>query len=416
MDRSNKGLAQNTGFVLAAELLVQATRAVTVFVLLDVFDPEEFAAYAAILALTTLLGPVSQWGMNHVGVRAIARDVPFADTWAKVTSSVAVGGVLGTAVAVIIAWLIYDVPLAIVWAFGLAQLVGFGTAQAATLMTEAHHRSDIGLRINIAGGVVRIGLLVLFVGLGFDRLEQWALFLLIGMLVWGAVSAIQVSRAFGGRFRLAAPTREDLGHGFGFVFVLTSASGQTDIDKVVLEANGLSNDLANYSPGYRIAELTTVPLIALVRATYAEFFRRGKTTITEAMSFAKGLTVIATGYGALAGVGLLLFAPLVNIVIDEAKLPDTVNAVRWLAFIPIVKGLQYFPGNALTGSDHHKVRSWIIFITAAVNLIGNLIFIPGNGWRAAAVTTLVSEVLFAVLLWAAAIYLSSKEEAALETG
>ena len=167
MDRSNKGLAQNTGFVLAAELLVQATRAVTVFVLLDVFDPEEFAAYAAILALTTLLGPVSQWGMNHVGVRAIARDVPFADTWAKVTSSVAVGGVLGTAVAVIIAWLIYDVPLAIVWAFGLAQLVGFGTAQAATLMTEAHHRSDIGLRINIAGGVVRIGLLVLFVGLGF---------------------------------------------------------------------------------------------------------------------------------------------------------------------------------------------------------------------------------------------------------
>ena len=66
--------------------------------------------------------------------------------------------------------------------------------------------------------------------------------------------------------------------------------------------------------------------------------------------------------------------------------------------VPLVKGLQYFPGNALTGADYHNVRSWIIFVTAMVNLIANLIFIPTYGWRAAAMTTLAAETLFAVLL------------------
>ncbi len=409
VDRSSRGLAQNTGFILVAEFVVQLTRAATIFILFDRFSEFDSGRYAALLALTTLLGPVSQWGMNHVGVRAVALDVPFAQIWAKVTTAISVGGVFGTGVAVLLAWWLYDVALWIVVVFGVAQLIGFSAAQASSMMTEAHHRSDIGLRINIAGAIVRISLLGLFVGLGFDQLSEWALFLLTGMLLWGATAAIQVARAFGGAFRLSAPTSEDLRHGFGFVFVQTSASGQTDIDKVVLEANGLTVDTANYAPGFRIAEMATIPLIALVRATYAEFFRRGKATISASMAFARNLTALAAVYGVLAGLGLFLLAPLVEIVIDESKLTETVDVVRWLSFIPLVKGLQYFPGNALTGSDNHNVRSGIIFFTALVNLITNLIFIPQFGWRAAAVTTLGSELLFAALLWAAVFELAKRE-------
>ena len=412
IDRSDKGLAQNAGFVLGAELVVQATRAATIFVLADVFAKDTFGTYVSLLALTTLLAPVSQWGMNHVGVRAVARNVPFAETWAKVISAVSVGGLLGTAVATIVGFALLDVRPVVALAFGIAQLVGFNTAQASTMMTEAHHRSDVGLRINITGGAVRLALLVAFVLLGFDDLLRWSLFLLIGMVSWGVLSAIQVSRAFGGNFRLTAPSREDLRHGFGFVFVQTSSSGQTDIDKFVLGANGLTADAAIYSPAYRIVEMATIPLIAVVRATYAEFFRKGASTISEAMAFAKRLTAIAATYGLVAGVGLFLAAPLILLILDDADFADSVNAVRWLAFIPFVKGLQYFPGNALTGADHHNVRSWIIFTTAIVNLIGNLIFIPSYGWQAAAVTTLVAEVLFAGLLWGAVSLLSRREESA----
>ena len=414
VDRSIQGLAQNTAFILVTELIVQLTRAATIFILADRLPVLEFGTYAALLALTTLLGPVSQWGMNHVGVRAVALNVPFSDVWAKVTTAITFGGLAGTAVAVLIAWWRYDVELWIVVVFGFAQLIGFGTAQASSMMTEAHHRSDIGLRINVSGAIVRIALLGLFIGLGFERLSEWSLFLLTGMLTWGAIAAIQVARAFGGSLRLAAPTREDLRHGFGFVFVQTSASGQTDVDKIVLESNGLTIDTANYAPGFRIAEMTTIPLIALVRATYAEFFRRGQATISASMRFARNLTSLAAGYGVIAGLALFFLAPLVEIVIDESKLTETVDVVRWLSFIPLVKGLQYFPGNALTGSDHHNVRSGIIFVTASVNVITNLIYIPQFGWRAAAVTTLVSESLFAVLLWIAVLVLARRER--LEAG
>lgn len=410
VDRSSRGLAQNTGFILVTEFVVQLTRAATIFILFDRFSEFDSGRYAALLALTTLLGPVSQWGMNHVGVRAVALDVPFARIWAKVITAISVGGIAGTGLAVLLAWWLYDVALWIVVVFGIAQLIGFSTAQASSMMTEAHHRSDIGLRINIAGAIVRISLLGTFAALGFDQLSEWALFLLTGMLLWGATAALQVARAFGGAFRLAAPTVEDLRHGFGFVFVQTSASGQTDIDKVVLEANQLTVDTANYAPGFRIAEMATIPLIALVRATYAEFFRRGQSTISASMAFARNLTALAAAYGVVAGAGLYLFAPIVEFVIDESKLTETVDVVRWLAFIPLVKGLQYFPGNALTGSDNHNVRSGIIFITASVNLVTNLIFIPQFGWRAAALTTLTSELLFAAMLWTAVFRLAKREQ------
>lgn len=412
VDRSDKGLAQNAAFVLVAELIVQATRAATIFVLADIFPKTTFGTYASLLALTTLLAPASQWGMNHVGVRAIARGVPFAETWSKVISAVSIGGLLGASIATLVGYLLLDVRPVVALAFGIAQLIGFNAAQASTMMTEAHHRSDIGLRINLTGGAVRLVLLLTFFLLGSDDLFTWSIFLLAGMVSWGVLSSLQVARAFGGAHHLVAPTREDLRHGFGFVFVQTSSSGQTDIDKFVLGANDLKDDVAIYSPAYRIVEMSTIPLIAVVRATYAEFFRKGASTVSEAMAFAKRLTAIAAGYGLVAGIALFVGAPLILLILDDSKFADSVEVVKWLAFIPLVKGLQYFPGNALTGADHHNVRSWIIFATAMVNLVGNLIFIPSHGWKAAAVTTLVAEVMFAGLLWAAVSVLARRERSA----
>ncbi len=414
VDRSDKGLAQNTAFVLVAELLVQITRAATIFVLLAIFDEAVFADYVRILALTTLLAPAAQWGMNHVGVRAVALDLPFAHTWKKVTSATSIGGAIGTLVAVLIAIIFFDgtSPLTVAL-FGVAQLIGFNTAQASTMMTEAHHRSDIGLRINIAGGVMRLVLLGTFFLLGFDDLRRWSIFLLAGMVGWGLVSAVQVARAFGGAFGLASPTREDLKNGMGFVFVQTSSSGQTDIDKFVLgTSEEFQLDNAVYSPGYRIADMATIPLVALVRASYAEFFRRGNSTVNEAMAFARRLTTVGAGYGLVAGIGLFIAAPLATIVIRNPELGEAVTVIRWMSFIPFVKGLQYFPGNVLTGSDHHGIRSWIIFGTAIVNVIGNVIFIPQFGWQAAAVTTFVAEFLLAGGLWVAVLRLAKAERVA----
>ena len=410
VDRSNKGLAQNTAFVLCAELLVQVIRAATVFVLSNVLDDVVFGEYVGILALTTLLAPAAQWGMNHVGVRAVALELPFSETWKKVTSATVVGGLLGTVVAVGVGAILYDSSLVVLALFGIAQLVGFNTAQASTMMTEAHHRSEIGLRINISGGIVRLAILGLFVLLGFDDLLTWSIFLLVGMVSWGLLSAVQVAREFGGGFGLRTPSREDLRNGLGFVFVQTSSSGQTDIDKVVLGANNLELDNAVYSPGYRLAEMSTIPLIALVRASYAEFFRRGSSTITEAMTFARKLTTLAVGYGIVAGIGLLIAAPLARLILPD-RLDEAITVIRWMSFIPLAKGLQYFPGNVLTGSDRHSVRSWIIFGTAIVNVVGNIIFIPQFGWQAAAVTTAVAEFLLAGGLWAAVLRLAKNETA-----
>ena len=114
----------------------------------------------------------------------------------------------------------------------------------------------------------------------------------------------------------------------------------------------------------------------------------------------------------MQGIGLFIAAPLATIVIRNPELGEAVTVIRWMSFIPFVKGLQYFPGNVLTGSDHHGIRSWIIFGTAIVNVIGNVIFIPQFGWQAAAVTTFVAEFLLAGGLWVAVLRLAKAERLA----
>jgi O-antigen/teichoic acid export membrane protein len=315
------------------------------------------------------------------------------------------GGVLGSLIATAIGILWFDLAPIYLLLFSFAQLIGFGSAQAATMAAEAHHRADVGLWINISGAVIRMSALGLFLMFGNRTLEQWSIVLFAAMVVWGAWSLLRVALSFGGVHARRPPSRHELRLGAGFVFVQTSSSGQTDVDKIVLNAYDLRADAGIYSPGYRIAEMATVPLVALVRATYAEFFRRGSTAVSEALSFARRLTLIAVGYGVVAGAALYVLAPLVEIIASEA----VVEPVRWLAFIPLVKGLQYFPGNVLTGADHHQVRSWIIFVTFVVNVVGNLLFIPEHGWKAAALTTLGAESLFAVLLWTAVAVISRRE-------
>ena len=385
---------------------MQATRAIIAFAVFRLVGKFVFGQYVGVLALATILAPTSQWGMSHVGVRAIARQQRFSETWAKVVSTTYFGGMVGSAVAVLLGLLLYETHPAAVVLIASTQMVSFGIAQAAGLMTEAHHRSDIGLRISLIGAFFRLIALGVFALAGRHDLITWSAMSFTAMLLWASFAAATVASELGGYNIVRWPSRADLRMGFGFVFVQTASSGQTDIDKVVLNAYELEADAGVYSQGFRVSELAVVPLIAVVRATYAEFFRRGENSIRGALAFARSLTIGAASYGIVAGVLLWFTAPLFAFILNEEEVADV---IRWLSAIPFIKALQYFPGNVLTGSDHHHIRARLIAFTMITNLVGNLVLARQFGWRAAAGTTIVVELLFAVLLWGAVLWMARRE-------
>ena len=67
------------------------------------------------------------------------------------------------------------------------------------------------------------------------------------------------------------------------------------------------------------------------------------------MAFARRLLAPSLVYAVVVGVLMVLAAPLA-VPILGSEFEDAVPIVRWLGLLPLLRVLQYFPANALTGA------------------------------------------------------------------
>lgn len=394
-------LFRNTGFVLGADLTFALGRMLTFFLLGISLGATELGRYVAVLGMSQLIYPVSHWGIGHVMVRNFTRGRPFSTEWAKATTVNIGGGLVGSFVTVLIAEVLFDVPPETTLLIALAQLIGLALQQAGGMAAAAQGRAEIGLAINGANTVFRVvAILIFYYAIDTPSVDVWARFLAVAMLGGSVATLLIVRRFLGGSIKATLPDRHDLRLGAGFVFVDTANTAQADIDKVVLGGFGLNADAGVYAAAYRVVDLANIPLGALVRASYSEFFRRGSTRVGEVVRYARKLTVLSVSYGLVVGAALWLAAPLLEVVMGS-EFEDSVTALRWVAAVPAIRAAQFFPANVLTGIDRQWVRARLMTGTAILNLVLNLVLVPEYGWRGAAVTTLLAEAVFSVVLWAA---------------
>jgi len=306
-------LFRNTGFVVAADLIFSLGRAFTFFLLALAIGATELGRYAALLGMTQLVYPVAQWGIAHVAVRNFSRGRPFAGEWSKAVTVMVPGGLLGSAASVLIAGVLFDVSASTVLLIALAQLIGLGLQQAGGMAAAAHGRAEVALVINAANTAFRVGAILIFYFMISDQtVDTWARFLAVSM-IGGSLATVTIVRvALDGRLRITKPERRDLRLGSGFVFVAAANTVQADVDKVVLGGYGLLEDNGVYAAAYRVADLASLPLTALVKASYAEFFHRGSASVTESVRYARKLTTVSVSYGLAAGGLLWIAAPVLK--------------------------------------------------------------------------------------------------------
>ena len=105
-----------------------------------------------------------------------------------------------------------------------------------------------------------------------------------------------------------------------------------------------------------------------------------------------------SAYSIVAGIGLLLFAPVVPYILGS-DYTNVVEALRWLAPIPLLRGLQHFGGDILTGTGFQGLRSGLEVIISIFNIGINLWLIPLYSWQGAAWSSLASDGLLLLMLW-----------------
>ena len=375
-------------------------------VALRILGPERNGEYAFAINLLTYFGALTDFGLGTVLTRDIAR----RDTDLR--------PLFGAGLAIRLRLVGLSVPLML----GLALIYrATGSVSDATVITAAVLAA--GLLPSALGqayasvygawermdrrGLVAAGTSALTVGLGLLLLGAGAgvIGLAVAGVVSGTASVLALARPVG--FRLLRTGRHSRGHrrellGAGFPLMLNGllATAFVQVDILVLQAIQGTTVVGHYNAAYKfINALNAIPA-AVVLAAFPLMARA--VDDPEALGrWAARTWRILISLAAPAVVLLFAYAePLVGALLGEDFLPFTAQALAILIW--------FLPLSYLNGTLQYVVisldRQWWLtpafLVTTLFNVGANLALVPAFGFRAAAVTTIASEVVLVVmLLW-----------------
>lgn len=105
----------------------------------------------------------------------------------------------------------------------------------------------------------------------------------------------------------------------------------------------------------------------------------------------------------LIGIGIIIFLPIILSFFGD-EYANAKNMVYLLLPAPIIMSIHYVFADGITAMGYQKLRAYMSIITAVLNAVLGLVFIPMYGVAGAVGITLFSETLLLVLF--SSVYMS----------
>lgn len=397
-------LARNTLWMI----LGQGTRILVQFayfvLIARILHREGYGAFSGAVALVAVLAPFAGWGSGNLLVKNVARSPDtFRTYWGRsIIMSFLSGGLL-ILIALALAWIVLppSVPMSVVLWVAAADLLFTRVLETCCLAFQAVHRLFKTAAISILHSVTRLlGVMILFNMQGGGVLGRWSLLYLGATIVAAMVAVLWVSLELGMPRWDMRGWRRELREGFYFASSFSAQRIYMDSDKALLTRLGSLQAAGIYTAAARIVEVAFIPVYSLLAAAYARFFTSGEQGVRGTWDLSRKLLPHALAYALLAGVTLYLFAPLLPWLLG-AEFAESVQAIRWLAAVPLLMTLHRFAADSLTGAGWQATRTHIEFGAAVFNVILNLLLVPIFSWRGTAAVTLVTEIVLIAFLGSA---------------
>ena len=395
----SRSVRSNTIAALIGDGLQLVLGLLAFFLLADALGKEEFGIYGAVIAMATFATPVGSAGAQSLLMLDMAAGQSFRTLWSRSISMVVFGGVTTTLLALPFQPLILpDLSRVAFATLFLSQTAFFAVTEFCVIGTQAHRRLTVSIVLRFIVGSIRLIAVWLFVVFATPTVESWSVFALLAWIV-GALLCLAVIRvAFGPWPTLSLPKLTDIRRGWPYAFGSATTFALDAVDRPMLVALGDAGAAGLYNAGYRLAQVADVPIVALVRATDADFFAAGRSSAADARALARRTVVVASAYGVLAGIGIYVCAPILPFLLGD-DWNESVEVLRLLSVLPFFRGLRIFPANALTGMGLQNLRNRAFLAALALNIPLNAVLIPRYSWSGAVVATIASEILMAALLW-----------------
>jgi O-antigen/teichoic acid export membrane protein len=409
------GLFRNTMWMFVGQGLRLIIQALYFIEIARSLGAANYGAFIGVVAFVGIAYPFGALGSGNLLVKNVARDRNlFPSYWGRALATTG-----ATSSALLVALLTLSrfalppaIPLRLVLLVAGADLFGLNVITVSGQSFQAFEQLNWTAAINVLISATRLIGAVILIGIhNHPSALQWGY---VYCCSTSAVSAIAVALVC---TKLGRPKFAGLLQGAeskeGLYFSI-SQSSQTiynDIDKTMLARLGTLDATGIYGAAYRLIDVSFVPVSAVLWSAYPSFFRAGASGISGSFAYAKPLLLRTLGYSSSVCVVMLLCAGIVPHVLGP-EYARTAEALRWLAPLPILKGLHYFLSDSLTGAGHQGLRTAIQASVAAFNVLINLWIIPAYSWRGAAWSSIASDTLLVCGVGAAVFILSRRPSAA----
>ncbi len=362
----------------------------------------EYGAFVGVVALINVLSQFSSLGMEMVLLRTIARDrTAFSATWARALVIAGTGFLflfasasayghffLSPALRELLPWLaVSDALFGKVTQLSSRALQGAGLARWSAKLLALANAARAGaaalLYFSSARSHVHISALT------------WARVYCIASLPVAMIAFWAVTWKLG-RPRRQPIHRAHLLEGLSFSFSSSAISVYNDIDKTLLVSAGLQQQAGFYGAAYRVVDVLSTPIVSLFAAASPKLFREGaEGGAPAAEKGARALLRWTVPFGFIAAPFLYICAPALPRLFGHS-FAGSVSALRFLCLLPLLRGLHYAWGTAVTASASQWLRTGAQAGVAALNLALNLLLIPRWGWEGAATASLFCDGLLAL--------------------
>jgi O-antigen/teichoic acid export membrane protein len=358
---------------------------------------DEFAGFAAALALLAIVASLAEFGVTSTTILALAGRT--ADPRRELGASLAANGMLVALALAAIPVVAVVLPPASQQA--LLCLLPWFVLMAMQSPFLALRRYRLEFRRLAAADVVGravplLAVLPLVTASSFP-VDTKLLLVAAGMFAGaGASFALLVSRGLSspehGWFQAG---RRSIGSAAPLGLTSALSMIHTRVDQIVLAAYGVTAGLAHYAVAYRALDAALALTGAAGVAGFSLLVRSQGSDRREVVRTQACILAIAS---VVVGVAAFSLAPQLMVLLGGDGFRDGTDLVRLLAPALVVAMLNVTAAQVVISAGQVRALVRIAIAAVAANIALNVLFVPSFGAKAAAATTVVSELLGFVLV------------------
>ncbi len=365
-----------------------------------------YGGFVSLIAIAGMLSGLVGFGSHVLLTRDTALNPQkFHSAWGHTLFSLAISAPIVFIVYLLLAFFI--LPNEIGWMpiifIGIADLIFWPLSNVCVSAYQGFERMGRVSRIIIAPVMMRLFAAFIFLSLLMNENIQQSM-----LLTWSSLYLIAAMVA-------ASYTQwlvyKDLGkpvfsnsHGFTRIkesmpFALWASSDKLyiDADKMML-ARMTSLDVTGiYSAAYRLIDIFLLPLHGLIGAATPRLFQEGNKGIHHSFVYSIKLVKLPLIYSLSVGFIIYLLANFIPLILGPSFY-ESIEAIRYLAWIPIMILPKILLQSILASSGFQKKGMQIVLAGAVINIISNLFLIPIMGWKGAAIATYIAEISMSLIM------------------